>query len=437
MANRKLFKDILSVLSSNVFAVLNGLLVSVILTRTLGPESYGLYAAIIVIPLVVINLTQLGIRASAIFFIGKDKQNLASNISGIMMVLVMTALAGMIIAAVALALMETKDYSIWMMVLVVLFIPMHLTTLYAGGIFLGKEEIKRANFIRWFPVFADLLFVLLFVLLLNWQVEGALLALLLAYLIVAIWSLIVLSKQHKIKPRFNKIVVGRLLKMGIVFALSIFVIQLNFRIDILILKSLGTAKEVGFYSLGVSIAEVLWQIPLAVGIILMSRTANSNDHELMNQTTAKLLRLSLIVAIVAASFLYFLAPFIVPLIWGKDFLPSVILLRTILPGILFLSVLRIISSRLSGMGKPQISLYVFLPALILNIVLNYCWIPAHGALGAAMATNVSYILGAIAFIIVYARVVKMPIRQIVQFQKDDFSFLSKIEKEKNNDGETD
>jgi O-antigen/teichoic acid export membrane protein len=436
MANRKLFNDILSVLSSNVFAVLSGLLVSVILTRTLGPESYGLYAAIIVIPLVVINLTQLGIRASAIYFIGKDKQNLASNVSGIMMVLVMTALAGMIIAAVALALMETKDYSIWMMVLVVLFIPMHLTTLYAGGIFLGKEEIKRANFIRWFPVFADLLFVLLFVLLLNWKVEGALLALFLAYLIVAIWSLIVLSKQYKIKPRFNKIVVGRLLKMGIVFAFSIFVIQLNFRIDILILKSLGTAKEVGFYSLGVSIAEVLWQIPLAVGIILMSRTANSDDHELMNQTTAKLLRLSLIVAIVAASFLYFLAPFIVPLIWGKDFLPSVILLRTILPGILFLSVLRIISSRLSGMGKPQISLYVFLPALILNIVLNYCWIPGHGAMGAAMATNVSYILGAIAFVIVYARVVKMPIRQIVQFQKDDFSFLSKIKKEKSNDGET-
>ncbi len=422
MARKKLFSDILSVLGSNVFAVVNALVVSIILTRTLGPEGFGLYAAILVVPMVVIALTQLGIRASAIYHIGKDRDNLQSTVSTIMMVLGLTSLAGMLIAAVVLLLMDTVDYTLPMLVLVVLFVPVHLTTLYAGGIFLGKEEIRKANFIRWFPVFVDVLLVLLFVLFFKWRITGALLAIFAAYLIVALWALVILSREHSIVPRFNKDIAGRLVKMGIVFALSVFVIQLNYRIDVLILKSLTSAEEVGFYALGVSIAESLWQFPLAVGIVVMSRTANTKDHRLMNQTTARLLRLSLLAGLAGAILLFAGAPWLIPWIWGKAFMPSIDLLRYILPGILFLSVFRIISSRLSGMGKPQIAIYVFLPSLVLNVALNYWWIPVYGTMGAVMATNVSYVLGAIAFLIVYARVVDMPLKEIVCFRSSDFEF---------------
>ena len=431
MAKRNLFRDIATVMSSNVFAVINALLVSIILTRVLGPEGFGIYSAIIVIPMVVIALTQLGIRASAIYHIGRDKENIDRNISGIMMLLLMTSLAGMLLAGIAFWLIDTKDYTWIMVLLVIIFIPMHLTSLYAGGIFLGKEEIGKANFIRWFPVFADLLFVLLFVLVFGWRIEGALLAIFSGYFIVALWSVFNLSKDHNIRPVFNKTVVVPLVKMGIVFALAVFVIQLNYRIDVLILKSLKGPEDVGFYALGVSIAEALWQLPLAVGIVVMSRTANTDDHQLMNETTARLLRLSLIAGLLAAIILFLIAPWIIPLIWTEKFLPSVELLRYLLPGVLFMSIFRIISSRLSGMGKPEIAIYVFLPSLLLNVILNYWWIPDHGSMGAVMATNVSYILGAIAFLIVYARIVEMPLKKILAFSRRDFKFIRNIRKKKN------
>ncbi len=433
MAKRNLFRDIAGVMSSNVFAVINALLVSIILTRSLGPEGFGIYSAIIVIPMVVIALSQLGIRASAIYHIGHDKENIDKNVSGIMMVLVLTSLAGILIAAAAFFLTDTHDYTLLMMLLAVLFIPMHLTTLYTGGIFLGKEQIGRANFIRWFPVLMDLLFVLVFVLLLKWRIEGALLSIFAAYFLIAIWSLHILSKEHNIRPRFVKPVILPLVKMGIVFALAVFVIQLNYRIDVLILKSLKGPGEVGFYALGVSVAEALWQLPLAVGIVVMSRTANTKDHALMNQVTARLLRLSLIAGLAAAILLYFLAPWIIPLIWTEEFLPSVTILQYILPGILFMSVFRIISSRLSGMGKPQIAIYVFLPSLVLNVILNYWWIPEHGSMGAVMATNVSYIIGALVFLWVYARIVGMPIAKIFAFSSKDFEFIGRLLKRKKQD----
>ena len=73
--------------------------------------------------------------------------------------------------------------------------------------------------------------------------------------------------------------------MGFLFAFSFVIIQLNFRIDILLLQKLSTLEEVGYYSLGVSIAEKLWQFPFAIGIVLMSRTVNTEDQDAINFTT--------------------------------------------------------------------------------------------------------------------------------------------------------
>ncbi len=126
--------------------------------------------------------------------------------------------------------------------------------------------------------------------------------------------------------------------------------------------------------------------------------------------------------------MFVLSPYILPAIWGEKFQPSVLIIQYILPGILFISIYRVLSSRLAGIGKPQISIYVFLPALIVNVLLNLWWIPLYGAFGAVLATNVSYTLGTIAYIFVYSRIVHMPVLKIFEFQKSDFAFLKEIRK---------
>jgi Na+-driven multidrug efflux pump len=40
---------------------------------------------------------------------------------------------------------------------------------------------------------------------------------------------------------------------------------------------------------------------------------------------------------------------------------------------------------------------------VINVVLNFWWIPKFGALGSAWASSVSYSIGAIIFAVVYAR----------------------------------
>ncbi|MCD4746853.1 MAG: polysaccharide biosynthesis C-terminal domain-containing protein, partial [Bacteroidales bacterium] len=118
-----------------------------------------------------------------------------------------------------------------------------------------------------------------------------------------------------------------------------------------------------------------------------------------------------------------IAPFLVPLLYGKAWVQSVEIVQYILPGILMLILAKVMGTRLAGIGKPYVFMFVAIPALIINIIFNYMWIPDFGGLGAAMATNVSYTFLTVIGLFVYAKVVKMPVWDIIRFRKSDFDFV--------------
>ncbi|MDD5694668.1 MAG: polysaccharide biosynthesis C-terminal domain-containing protein, partial [Bacteroidales bacterium] len=352
----------------------------------------------------------------------------AEVIGSILMILVFTSLLGILVTGAGFIFLGDESFTHTYIILVMLSIPFRLAMAYFGGIFIGKEQIGHANFINWFSELIHLVAIVVFVWILDWKVAGALLSLLVANFLITLWAGINLGKEYGFRLRYKSVIIRDLVSMGFLFALSFMVIQLNYRIDILLLQELSTREEVGFYSLGVSIAEKLWQLPLAIGIVLMSRTANAKDQHLINQTTGRLVRISFIAGLIVSVVLAMLSPWLIPVIWGESFHPSVQIIQMILPGILFISIFRILSSQIAGIGKPYITLYVFLPALIVNILLNLWWIPEQGALGAVWATNVSYTLGTIAYIFVYSRISHMPVRKILAFQKGDFIFLKELGK---------
>ncbi len=426
MTKTRFLKDILSVFYSNVFAIINGLLISIILSRVLGPEGFGIYVSIMVVPTIAVGFVQLGIRRSAIYHIGTKKFKEDNIVSTVLLILIITSILGIMISGISFYFLKDANFTKVLIIIVLLIIPFKLAIIYAGGIFLGKEQIKRSNILKWLPVSINLICVILFVWIMKINVLGALISILVSNSLVAYYALRLINKEYKIKLHFNYDIIRSLIKLGFVFAMSFLVMQLNYRIDILLLKELSTVNEVGYYSIGVSIAEQLWQLPFAVGIIVMSRSANATDQDAMNKVTAKLLRISFLIGIIVSFIIVLIAPFLVPLIWGVKFLPSVKIIQTILPGILIFIIFRILNSRLSGIGKPQIAVFVFIPALIINVILNFLWIPTYGAIGAAMATNVSYSLGAVIFLIVYSRIVKMSVIDIIKLRKSDFSFLSDI-----------
>lgn len=423
MSKRSFARDITGVLGSNVFAVVIGFLIDVMISRQLGPEGRGLYASVLVVPLLVVSFMMMGVRRSAIYHIGKQLYSDDRTVSGVIQVLMITSVLAMLVSGLSFLYFKSKDLTLPLILLALSSIPVRLVLSYASGIYLGKEQFKRSNLINWLPLFLNLGGVILFVAILHWSVAGALLALLVSNLLVAVISLKKIFSEYHITFRPDKEIILSLIKFGIGYAFALLIMQLNYRVDILLLKELSTLDQVGYYSLGVAISDKLWQLPTAMGVVVLSRTANMQDEALLNTSVSRLLRISFLLVLVAALVLWVLIPYFLPLIFGGKFIPSVDVVRAMLPGIVIFVLPRILNSRFAGKGQPKVLIAIFLPALIVNIILNFLWIPRYGALGAAWASNVSYAVGAITLLIVYSAKMKVPFRDIFRFQRSDFDLV--------------
>jgi O-antigen/teichoic acid export membrane protein len=307
-------------------------------------------------------------------------------------------------------------------------IPFVLCNVFAGGIFLGKQEILRANILNAGPTVINLIFVIFFVLVLRLSVRGAFLALFLGNLCMFFFVFSVIRKSYNITWKYHEGIMKSMIRLGVVFAFSMFIMQLNYRVDIILLKKYSTLEQIGLYSVAVQIAEQLWHVPYAIETIVLTRSAAATDTQASNRTVASIMRVSFLISIFLSGVVYLVAPYLIPLFFGKDFTKSVPMVRGILPGVLLLVVFRILNSRLAGMGKPQVAIYTFIPALIINLILNIIWIPHHGGMGAVWATNASYGAGCIFFLFAYSWKIKMSIIEIFRYRKSDFYFFSNIKK---------
>ncbi len=426
MAKRVFSKDVAGVFNSNVFSLICGLLLSVLLTRELGPEGFGLFSSLVVIPVIVVSITNLGIRGATIFLLGQKKYPEKDIVSAIMAMLVLSSLAGIIISFITYKIYDDPGFTIPLILLVLSVIPFRLAVIYIGGIFLVKDEIRKANRLNWPINLVNLALAAVLVWGLDFDVTGAVVAGLVANIAVAIYAFIILSRNTETGIDFNLSILKKLFGLGILYSASFFIIQLNYRIDIILLEKLKDLTEVGYYSLGVNIAEQLWQIPMAVSIVLFSRTANAEDPSEMTSRTLRLARASFLLAALLSLGIVIIAPWIVPLIFGSEYIPSVLLLQVVLPGIVFLVIFRVLSGQLAGMGKPQLSIYIFVPALVLDILVNFLLIPRYGGLGAAIATNISYFFGAAGYWIVFAKYTRTGYFEIVKFKKADIRIFSDL-----------
>jgi O-antigen/teichoic acid export membrane protein len=428
VAQRSYFHDIMSVFGSNLAVTASSLLIGILLSRILGAAGYGLYSSIIVVPVIVIGFTQLGIRRATMYHLASKKLPEDNIVSAVFILLLITSLLTILISGLVFIFSESGKADPFLLTCIMITIPFVLCNVFAGGIFLGKQEILRANILNAGPTFINLIFVIFLVWILRLSVRGAFLALFLGNLCMFFFVYYIIRKSYHITWKYHEGIMKSMVRLGIVFAFSIFIMLLNYRVDIILLKKYSTLEQVGLYTVAVQIAEQLFHVPYAIETIVLTRSAASSNAQASNRTVASIMRVSFLISILLGGVVYLVVPYLVPPVFGHDFVKSVPMIRGILPGVLVIVVFRILNSRLAGMGKPQVAIYCFIPALIINLILNIIWIPRHGGMGAVWATNASYSAGCLIFLFAYAWKVKMPVSEIFRYRKSDFYFFRNIKK---------
>lgn len=412
--------------SRNIFALIIGFITSILLARYLGPEGRGLYASLLVYPILLTGLAELGIRQATVYLVGKKDHEPAEILGTLLWCLVVSSIVSAIIVAGVFLFLKDPDFTLFMILLALLYIPLRLTISYSQGVFLGMGQVRRFNQLTWIPPGIVFLGIIVFVVFGHMYVIGALLATLLGNACIAILALRMLSETGPLRINYNVPLIKTLLSYGIVYGFALFILQLNYKVDIIIMQQLSTAVEIGQYTVGVTIAELMWQIPSAVGVVIFSRSANSKNPLLFSKGIIKLFRVTCLLSVICGTILFFIAPIIMPIVYGIAFAPSITVLQLILPGIVIMTSAKVLNMDLAGKGKPVISLIAFAPSVLLNIILNIVWVPVYGANGSAMASTVSYSVGSILFVYLYSRELNISIKEIFRFQKSDFDFIKSV-----------
>ncbi len=166
---------------------------------------------------------------------------------------------------------------------------------------------------------------------------------------------------------------------------------LVFRLDRYIIGLLSNEGHVGVYSIAASLSEVGRFLPNAVGQLLFFGAASGAVAETVRNRTRMI---SLVVTMPVLLVVAFMAEPVVDFTLGDEFAAAVAPLRILLLGELFAASMLIDVRILAGSGRLWAASGVTMAALAVTITLDVVLVPTHGISGAAIATALSYLVGA-------------------------------------------
>jgi O-antigen/teichoic acid export membrane protein len=428
---RSLLNDVTSVFSSKMVVLVLTFIGAVILARALSAEGRGILAAALIYPQLLLAITEGGMRQAAIYFIGQKKAKEADILGALISYTIIASIMGAFIVYSLMLWFGTEYFNNAMMIVTALILPSSLAVNALKGIFLGHQNIQSFNRITWMQklFYVGCIFILFLVDQLT--IFSAILVTALAALFNLIQAILHLRKSQQLNYSFNKSTLFNMLKIGVVYALAFFLITANYKIDILLLGLLTTPDQIGNYVIAVQIGELAWQLPAAVLVVMLAKSANSKGDEMIEQV-CQVSRLTLAVTVITLSCLLLSAYYLIEPIFGMAYKKAFIMLFILSPGLLFATVFKSLNTHFAGQGKPYFAIFIMGTAVLVNVALNYLFIPLYHANGAALASTISYLISAILTVIIFKKQTQASCRDMLILNKSDFSLCLKILKKKMN-----
>ena len=423
-------KNTLFTFSTRVSALFLGLLASIIIARTLGPEGKGIYTLAILLPSLLLTFTNFGINPATVFYIGKKKYPLSEVFGTNIGITILLGGLAILIGLVIIFFFGSRLFPGVGKEYLLLAFPLVLFTLFFGfisHILIGLERFKKYNFVYFLQSFLFLVLLAILLLGFHFGIKSAILAYVFSFFLVCLILFFLVKKETKkviLKPNWeyfkNTFLYGSKAYLGSIF------VFFHTRADRFLINFFIAPFAVGFYSVSAGVAESLWLLSLAASTVLFPRVASETNGRRLKEFTPLVWRSILFITFLMAILLFFVGPWLIPFLYSEKFLPSIQPFQILLLGSLAFCGMGILGNDLSARGKPQLMTYTVGISMILNIILNILWIPKWGITGAAWATSFSYLVCLGIIIFLYSKTSGNKISEILFFQKNDLIFYRNL-----------
>ncbi|MDB5256722.1 MAG: polysaccharide biosynthesis protein [Chitinophagaceae bacterium] len=256
----------------------------------------------------------------------------------------------------------------------------------------------------------SILLSLVFVITWNYGYEGRLWGILLSSVLFSILSFFFLIRMGFVASTYSREHVLSSLKYGLPLvphALSFLIIDMSDRIFI---AKLIDVETVGLYNVGYQMGVIIF--------VLVNAFVQGYSPFLFNalklgdeQSKLKIVRISYLFIIglcLCLCALYFATPFIFQYLIGKEFLGGAIFVFWVGLGYVFLGMYKMVVGVLFYEKKTVMLSALAVINVALNLLLNYFMIRSMGAIGAAYATALSYLIVFVITFYLANRMYKLP-----------------------------
>jgi len=397
---------------------------TILVSRVLGPPGQGVYAAILVVTGLAVQLGNCGLHAANTYLVAANP-NRASTLarhSMLWSLVVGTALAGILVALSQFLPDLRGEVNPRHFLIFTLAIPFLLAILLLQGLLLGLHRTRAYLSIEVVGRLALLVATAVALLYFNTGLTTFVLLWTLAQIATgigyALYSRQILGRPT---PLAEKSLLESSLRYGIRAYLTSLFGFLVLRSDILLVNYFVGTSGGGIYSVAGLLSEQMLLLPALLGTALFPLV--SADPASGQQLTPKVMRHVTPSLLVVCGLAAVLAQPLVVFFYGRDFAEAGTVFLLLLPGIFLLSLQVVLAHHLAGTGYPWEMVHVWAGGFLFNVLANLFAIPRWGMVAAAVVSTLTYSFVFLLILRLYRQQSRTPLSDLFRPRWDELRLL--------------
>jgi O-antigen/teichoic acid export membrane protein len=400
-----------------------GIIVSIVLTRSLGPEQRGVYILLTTTNALLTQLGHLSVAGAISTMLARGRLQAGEVHTAALLLafglgLILFAVATLTYPLVRESVFQNVPYPYLLIAL--LLIPITIYQVYWNYMMMGLNRLLVLNKLNVVVNITSTVLMILVVGVFRGGVPGALLVWAVSALATAIGGVVLALGIAGFAWPPRRRVLADLLHFGVRSHGANIAHHVFLRFDMYVVNTLVGTAGVGIYSLSTSLAERLW-LPLnAIHASSISKIAQLPRDE-SAQLTARVTRTAVLLMLSAAVPFALVSPWLIPFVYTADFTAAVVPLIILLLGTPAFAVMMVLNSYMQGqMERPGLLSILGWLQIGVSVPLYLVLIAWQGIVGAAVASSVTYLLTMAGSLYVFRRDSGLPINAVLVPRAADF-----------------
>lgn len=369
------------------------LLTTIIIARSLGDSLFGVFTFIMALLQLFQVLIDFGLPLIVVKELNQTDTDEEKYLSNILSLKILLSLFSLTILSVLGFFLHKPPIVVYLIYIQSIFIILQSFNDLLLSIFRAKEKFKYEAFIK----FANGLIIISLIALVapRHSLRLFVYTFVLTAAISLIITIILISKKYfTLKFSFQTKIIKNIIKKSWPLALAGLFTIVYFRIDAIMLSYLKGDEATGWYNAAYQLIYSLIFIPAFIMMSFYPQLVNSIKKDLVR---GKKLYQQSLVFIAAAGFIimalvFWLAEPIINLSYGASFAPSIPALKILTVAVFISFLAHVWLFTLTALGKQKTYTWAVGTGMVINIILNWIFIPKYSLYAAAWTTVITELI---------------------------------------------